>query len=178
MDRTKMSRRAVCRWLVTNLEPGKTSNIDFLDLIDRFNDHANSELAGLQISNSRLVSYLEEQFRGAKFDEKTNRIHGVNWRKVEPKVWEPIPTKSPEDSALEVRFTTFLSQGSVFVQRGEKGFTTAAFANWRDSWLTSIGAQIRHDKIDFDEAQSWLESRSDLVRYDEASQSWFITNNY
>lgn len=171
-----MSRRAVCRWLVANLEPGKTSNIDFLDLIDRFNDHANSELAGLQISNSRLVSYLEEQFRGAKFDEKTNRITGVNWRKPKEIKWEPIPTKSPEDRAMETRLLAFLRYGNVFVARGEKPFSTSNFANFRDSVFYGGAAHIQHDRIDHDKAEEFLK-RSPMVRYDEDARLWFVTSN-
>lgn len=174
MDRSKMTRRAVCRWIAANLEPGKSANVDFLDLVDKFNDYANSELAGLTVSNARLLSYLEETFRTAKFDEATNRIHGVSWRKVTPVVHEPRPSKSPEDQALETRLVTFLNQGSVFVQRGEAGFTTAAFANWRDSWLTQVGAQLRHDRIDPKEAQSWLESRHDLVELRDDGL-WYVT---
>lgn len=173
MDRSKMVRRAVCRWIAANLEPGKSANVDFLDLVDRFNDHAASNLAGLTVSNSRLISYLEEEFRGAKFDEATNRIHGVNWRKVTPVVHEPKPEVDPKDQALAVRLMAFLNQGSVFIARGSQGFTTAAFAGWRDVWLTSIGAEIRHDRIDPEEAEKFLK-QSEAVRWDEDSQLWFV----
>lgn len=176
MDRSKMARRAVCRWIAANLEPGKSANVDFLDLVDRFNDHAASNLAGLTVSNSRLIGYLEETFRTAKFDEATNRIHGVNWRKVTPVVYEPRPSKSPEDQALETRLVTFLNQGSVFVQRGEAGFTTAAFANWRDSVFYGGFYHLQHDKIDFDKAEDFLK-RSPMVRYDEDARLWFVTSN-
>ena len=172
MDRSKMVRRAVCRWIAANLEPGKSANVDFLDLVDRFNDHAASNLAGLTVSNSRLISYLEEEFRGAKFDEATNRIHGVNWRKVTPVVHEPKPEVDPKDQALAVRLMAFLNQGSVFIARGSQGFTTAAFANWRDVWLTSIGAQIRHDRIDPKEAQTFLERSSMVELRDDGL--WYV----
>lgn len=157
MDRSKMVKRAVARWLAANLEPSKSSNVDQLELIDRFQDHANSELAGLRVSNNQLIGFLEEMFRTSKFDEATGRINGVHWKKVKPVVHEPKPEVDPKDQALEVRLVTFLNQGSVFVQRGSQGFTTAAFAGWRDVWLTSIGAQIRHDRIDPKEAQAFLE---------------------
>ncbi len=173
MDRSKMARRATCRWMVANLEPSKSSNIDFLDLIDKFNDHANSELAGLQISNSRLVSYLEETFRTAKFDGETNRIHGVSWRKPKEVVHEPRPSKSPEDQAMETRLLAFLNDGNVGVARGEKGFTASSFAGWRQSWLMSGGARIVHDRIDPKEAQTFLE-KSGLVRWDDENKLWFV----
>ena len=172
MDRSKMVRRAVCRWIAANLEPGKSANVDFLDLVDRFNDHAASNLAGLTVSNSRLIGYLEEEFRGAKFDEATNRIHGVNWRKVTPVVYEPRPSKSPEDQAMETRLLTFLNQGSVFIARGSQGFTTAAFAGWRDVWLTSIGAEIRHDRISLEKAQTFLERSSMVELRDDGL--WYV----
>jgi hypothetical protein len=172
MDRSKMVRRAVCRWIAANLEPGKSANVDFLDLVDRFNDHAASNLAGLTVSNSRLIGYLEEEFRGAKFDEATNRIHGVNWRKVTPVVHEPKPEVDPKDQALAVRLMAFLNQGSVFIARGSQGFTTAAFAGWRDVWLTSIGAQIRHDRIDPKEAQAFLERSSMVELRDDGL--WYV----
>jgi len=172
MDRSKMVRRAVCRWIAANLEPGKSANVDFLDLVDRFNDHAASNLAGLTVSNARLVSYLEEEFRTAKFDEATNRIHGVNWRKVAPVVYEPRPSKSPEDQALAVRLMAFLNQGSVFIARGSQGFSTAAFAGWRDSWLTQVGAQIRHDKIDHEAAQKFLDGSSMVEARDDGL--WYV----
>jgi len=115
---------------------------------------------------------LEEEFRGAKFDEATNRIHGVSWRKVTPVVHEPRPSKSPEDQAMETRLLTFLNQGSVFIARGEKGFTTAAFAGWRDVWLTSIGAEIRHDRISLEEAQTFLERSSMVELRDDGL--WYV----
>ncbi len=167
-----MVKRAVARWLAANLEPSKSSNVDQLELIDRFQDHANSELAGLRVSNNQLIGFLEEMFRTSKFDEATGRINGVHWKKVKPVVYEPKPEVDPKDQALEVRLVTFLNQGSVFVQRGEAGFSTAAFAGWRDVWLTSIGAEIRHDKIDHEAAQAFLDGSSMVEARDDGL--WYV----
>ena len=174
MDRSKMVRRAVCRWIAANLEESKSGNIDQLDLIDKFQDHANSQLGGLRVRNQQLVGFLEEQFRGVKYDEPSGRINGIIWRKPKEVKWVEKPSKSKEDSALETRLLTFLRQGNVFVARGGAGFSTAAFANWRDSWFYGGFAHIRHDRIDPEEAQSWLESRHDLVELRDDGL-WYVT---
>jgi hypothetical protein len=142
-------------------------------LVDKFNGYANSELAGLTVSNARLVSYLEEEFRGVKYDEPSGRINGIRWRKVTPVVYEPRPSKSPEDQAMETRLLAFLNDGNVGVARGEKGFTASSFAGWRQSWLMSGGARIVHDRIDPKEAQTFLE-KSGLVRWDDENKLWFV----
>jgi len=173
MDRTRMVKRAISRWLVATLEPSKSGNIDFLDLVDRFNDHSNSELAGLRISNAQLVSYLEELFK-AKHDEPTGRIHGVCWRKVEPRVWKPKPTKDPKDQALETRLLAFLNDNNVGMKRGEMGFATSSFAGYRQSWFYGGYFHLKHDRIDHDTAEEFLK-KCEMVRYDEDIQSWFVT---
>lgn len=167
-----MVRRAASRWLVSVLESSKSSNVDMLDLLEKFNSHSNSDLGGLRISEGQLLSILELNFPEAKIDKKTGRIHNLTWKK--PKVVEvkPIPTRSREDIAMEGRLLAFLNQGSVFIARGSQGFTTAAFAGWRDVWLTSIGAQIRHDRISTEEAQAFLERSSMVEARDDGL--WYV----
>jgi len=173
MNRDAMVRRAASRWLVSVLESSKSSNVDMLDLLEKFNSHSNSDLGGLRISEGQLLSILELNFPEAKIDKKTGRIHNLTWKKPKVVEFKPIQTKSLEESRMEGRLLAFLNAGNVFVARGEAGFTTSSFSNWRDSWFYGGFAHIRHDRIDPEEAQTFLE-KSGLVRWDDENKLWFV----
>jgi len=168
-----MVKKAVSRWLVATLEPSKSANVDFLDLVDKFNDHSNSVLAGLRISNGQLISFLEESFKGVKYDEASGRICGVNWRKPRKIEFAPIPTKDPEETEMECRLNAFLNDHDQDIKRGLKPFKTADFASYRQTWLMSGTFTVKHDAIDHGKAEEFLK-RSGLVRWDEDSRSWFV----
>lgn len=172
MDRSKMVRRAVARWLAANLEPSKSANIDFLDLVDKFNDHSNSELVGLRISNGQLISYIEEIFKGVKFDKDSGRLHGVNWRKPRKIEFKPLPVKDPKETAMEIRLGEFLNDRNQDIKHGKVGFKTIDFANYRQALLMGGFYKVGHDMIDFKEAQAWLEKRDDLVESKDGL--WYI----
>jgi hypothetical protein len=176
MNRDGMVRRAASRWLVSVLESSKSSNVDMLDLLEKFNSHSNSDLGGLRISEGQLLSILELNFPEAKIEKKTGRIHNLTWKKPKVVEFKPIPTKSPEDSAMEIRMLAFFGDRDQRIRRGEAGFSTADFANYRQSWLTSAGASLRHDRIDPKAAQAFLE-RCVMVEC-RSDGLWWTTRPY
>jgi len=167
-----MVKKAVSRWLVATLEPSKGANVDFLDLVDKFNDHSNSVLAGLRISNGQLISYLEESFKGVKYDEASGRITGVNWRKQRKIEFKPIPTKDPKETAMECRLNAFLTDHDRDIKRGLKPFKTADFASYRQTWLMSGTFTVQHDAIDFSEAEEFLKQSGMVELRDDGL--WYI----
>ncbi len=172
MNRDAMVRRAASRWLVSVLESSKSSNVDMLDLLEKFNSHSNSDLGGLRISEGQLLSILELNFPEAKIDKKTGRIHNLTWKKPKVVEFKPIQTKSLEESRMEGRLLAFLNAGNVFVARGEAGFTTSSFSNWRDSWFYGGYYHLRYAEIDFDEAEAFLK-KSEMVGLRD-DKLWYV----
>lgn len=176
MNRDAMVRRAASRWLVSVLESSKSSNVDMLDLLEKFNSHSNSDLGGLRISEGQLLSILELNFPEAKIDKKTGRIHNLTWKKPKVVEFKPIPTRSREDIAMEGRLLSFFNYSNVGYHRGTLGFPTSTFARWRDTYFQGGSVVVKYDVISIDEAQRWLESRTDLVEFRDGL--WWTRHPY
>lgn len=174
MRTSELRNKTLGRFITARLE--KVSNdhyIDAITLLEKFEDFKDQHARSIYTTDKQLFKSIEAAF-DVTLDETTQRFSGLRFKEIDQKRPEP-PKVSPHDAAMTVRFESFLSQRMPSWWRSH-GFSSKAFAEFATTHL--VGGQFYEGfrPITEQRAQAWLKRQQQRLRYDDATNLWFVLN--